>query len=60
MNMNILSSFINPQVVPKLCDFLSSAEHKRRLFKNVGNQTVLVKSFLLFLGFFLKYLLCST
>jgi len=32
MNMNILSSFINPQVVPKLCDFLSSAEHKRRLF----------------------------
>jgi len=54
MNMNILSSFINPQVVPKLCDFLSSAEYKRRLFKIVGYQTVLVKSFFIIFGIFLK------
>ncbi len=26
--MTILSSFIHPQVVPNLCEFLCSAEHK--------------------------------
>jgi len=31
--MKILSSFTHPQVVPNLHDFLSSAEHKRRYFK---------------------------
>jgi len=31
--MKILSSFTHPQVVPNLYEFLSSAEHKRRYFK---------------------------
>ncbi len=31
--MNILSSFIHPQVVPNLFEFLSTAEHKRRDFE---------------------------
>jgi len=31
--MEILSSFIHPQVVPNLYEFLSSAEHKRRYFE---------------------------
>jgi len=26
-------SFTHPQVVPNLCEFLSSAEHKRRYFE---------------------------
>jgi len=31
--MAILSSFTHPQVVPNLFEFISSAEHKRRHFK---------------------------
>jgi len=34
--MNILSSFLHPQVLPKLYEFLSSAEHKG-ILKNVDN-----------------------
>jgi len=37
--MKILSSFTHPQIVPNLCEFLSSAEHKD-ILKNVSNQTV--------------------
>jgi len=31
-----LSSFTSPQVVPNLYECLSSAEHKRRYFKEYG------------------------
>jgi len=27
--------FIHPQVVPKLCEFLSSTEHKRGYFEDI-------------------------
>ncbi len=32
----ILSSFTHPNVVTNLCEFLSSAEHKRRYFEECG------------------------
>lgn len=36
--MKILSSFTHPQVVLNLYEFLSSAEHKEDILKNVSNQ----------------------
>jgi len=34
--MKMLSSFTHPEVVPNLYEFISSAEHKRRYFKDYG------------------------
>jgi len=38
----IRSSFTQPYVVPNLCDFLPSVEIKRKILKNVSNQTVAI------------------
>ncbi len=37
--MKILSSFTHPQVVPNLYEFISAVDNKRRILKNVGNQS---------------------
>ncbi len=37
--MEILSSFTNPQVVPNLYEYLSSAEHKGRYSEECGKQS---------------------
>jgi len=39
--IQILSIFIHPQIVPNLYEFLSSAEHKEDILKNVCKQTAL-------------------
>jgi len=44
--MKIMSSFTRPQVVPNLCEFLSSAEPKRRYFEECS-LTLIVFIFLL-------------
>lgn len=33
--VEILSSFVHPSVVPDLCDFHSSVEHKRRYLEEL-------------------------
>jgi len=37
--MKIMSSVSHSHVVPNLYEFLSSAEHKRRFLKSMGDQT---------------------